>query len=87
MNSLDKIEQLRREYTGPPPPDVEGTELALRSMIAMAGPLLPQFLPAIPAVLDEAIEEMAGKLLALRSDDARLLRVAPVPELQPDADA
>lgn len=69
MNSIEKIHALAQEYEGPPGPDSEPLELMLRTAIGTLGPMFLSVLPQEPAELDEAIDEMATRLLQLKSDE------------------
>jgi hypothetical protein len=70
-NSLEKLEQLHREFvTTPPPPDAGGAELALRTLLVTAGPMLREQLPTSAGDLDDLLERGATFMLAMRSDDS-----------------
>lgn len=76
MDSIEKINQLAREYSGPPPEDVEGLELALRTAAMTVGPMFMQLLPEDAAIMDQGLTEMAMKLLELRSDGSTVVTIA-----------
>jgi hypothetical protein len=82
VDSIEKIHQLAREYSGAPDPNAEGLELAMRTAVSTMGPMFLQLLPDDPAFLDAALEEMAIRLLHLRSDGARVVQLANA-DLQP----
>jgi hypothetical protein len=72
MHSLDKINTLRSELMGPPSENPDAIELGLRTVVHVAAPLVAKILPDDPAHVDEFLEDVALKLLELRSDSAPL---------------
>lgn len=70
MNSIEKIHELAQDYAGPPPPDIEPIELAIRSAVSMIGPMFLELLPDDAGEVDLMLEEMSDRLLSLRSDRA-----------------
>lgn len=73
--SIEKIHDLVAEYSGPPKEDDEGLELAMRTAVMTVGPLFLPMLPDDPNYLDAALEQMAIRLLAMRSDGCRQVQL------------
>lgn len=76
MNSVEKVHAMAQEYAGPPSPDDGPQELMLRSATQVVGPMFLPMIPEDPQVLDQALAEMAAKLLELRSDGAPPVEIA-----------
>lgn len=69
MDSLEKLARFRHDFESSPMTS-EPLDLALRTMLMAAGPMIEQLLPADPGDFDELLEQGAVALLRLRSDTA-----------------
>jgi hypothetical protein len=76
MDSVSKIKALAVKYAAPPPEDGDPADLMIRTATQMFGPTVVQMLPEDPQVLDDAITEMAMRLLDLRSDGSTVIQLA-----------
>lgn len=79
--SLEKIADFTEELQGPPGPDADAFELAIKTAMQLGGPMLDSLLPDDPMVLDGYLENVAHSILEMRSDNAHPLVIMPMDEV------